>query len=514
MTRASAVFLLAVLSFTSPAIAGITQGGIVPGAGSLAVVVDLDGNGLDDLLYNRYVLLAQGGGSFVRSDLALRDYEFVADRLDVNGDGRADLLTKHTDLPPGYAYGMLPGYSVRIQGPSFTFGDPIEILPTGTRSEPHIGDLDGDGRDDLLLQRILFRDSLPYAAEMTVALSRDDGTFENKEPFLIPTHPQWGRSAHRLLMGDVNRDGRNDVVIRTTRDLVVLLSRGNGVFTVASRYLPLEDARKPGGFGTWDTDLADLDRNGSLDVVLVGTRTVHALMGDGRGGFHRHTSVYLPLNRAPIAPKGWEEQALWQAQYTATPRTLWVGEFIAEGRTEVVGATGEGDICVVALDGNRLREVAPRIATPHLQADLYLGSFRQRGSADLLIVDNFINGSPTQPKPTLFHADAQAGLWSAVAPPARTTRGRAVAPRASSPLEMSVDAKDCAADSGIHSLVSDGLWMHNDAMEGFLDEGGLLHYRWRGIWGALQPSPEGGWVGTTRAATACGEQEITIRVNR
>jgi len=515
MKRTLAVSLF-VLLFASFASAGITSAGIIPEAQAFPFVVDVNGDGLDDLLDSRDVMLAQGGGNFVKRDISLTSDESIVGWLDVNGDGLRDLLTQSRGgMYPGT---IQPSRSVRIQGPGLTFGSPIVVVPVGSPDDAQFGDINGDGKDDVLLQHILFRDQRDYAAQMTLALSRGDGTFETRQTFLIPSHPQWGR-AHRLLLGDMNGDGRRDIVIRTTYDLVVLLNRGNDEFSVTSRYLPLQR------FATWETQLGDADRDGNLDVIMAGVRVVQAFFGDGRGGFNRISSVFLPQKRVPIAPSGAPSAYQTTAEsltFSSSPRRLMIGEFIAKGRTEILGSTFEGDIFFVAMENNRLQEVAPRISMPHLAGEVMAGSFRQRGSSDFIIFDNFIAGFPTQPKPTLFYADPASGIAPAVAAPSRSTRGRAVASPAAAPLKMNVDAKDCAADPIVRNLESDGLWVHSrgDAVLDGIVQDGTLFFRyvptWQpwGIQGGLLATSQGGWTGSVSTSTPCGDQSVRITVDR
>lgn len=510
------VSLLVLLCATFAA-ANITPAGVVAQSREFPRVVDLDGNGLDDLVHDKYVVFAMGGGSFFRADLELDKDEYVVDWLDVNGDGRADLMTRnYGGLPPSHVRGI-PAHSIRIAvGAAVAFSAPIEIVPLASDHKPYIGDINGDGKEDLLLIKSLFRDMREYAMEMTVALSRGDGTFEKKAPFQAPAHPQWSRYTHRMPMGDLNRDGRADVVYRTAGDLVVLENRGNGELSVISRFLPM--AR----FGWWETQLGDVDRDGSLDVIMAYKRSVQVLFGDGRSGFNRIATISLPQY---VFPNLGPHNGNYVSPETSAPRSLSVGEFITRGRTEILGATAEGDIFVVALDGNgRLREVAPRISTNYIQPDIFVGSFRRPNSTDFVVTDNFIYGSPTQPKPGLFYTDATPGPAHAAPAPARAGRSRAVARPAAAPLKMKVDARDCAADATIHTLTTDGLWATHrggaDTLDAVIDENGDLVYRYvprwhpTGLTGALRPAATGGWTGTTTTQTACGPQEIRITVNR
>jgi FG-GAP-like repeat len=508
MRRTLAVSL-ALLLLASLAAADVTRGAFVAEGQEFPYVADLDGNGIDDLIHEQYVLLNQGSATFVKRDLGFVKDEYVVDTLDLNGDGKVDLMTKnHGGQPP--VWGGIPEHSVRLQTGPLQFGDRIQVLPMSGDQNVLIGDLNDDGKDDLMLQKILFENRRDYAAQMTVLLSRGDGTFERKTPFLIPTHPQGERFSHRLLMGDLNRDGRSDVVIRTTHDMAFLISRGNGEFEVRSRHMPIS-------FGTWETDLADVDRDGNLDLVMAGARRVRVMFGDGKAGFNRHTSLWLPQQHVPNVDPSYVHLN------TSAPRDLAAGEFIAKGRTEILGATAEGDVFVVALEGQQLKEVAPRIRTEYIQPQVYVGSFRSPNSTDFVMTDNYIYGSPKQPKPGLFHAEPLHQATAVAAPATRVSRGRAVARPSLPGLKFSTEAKDCVEDTTVRELERDGLWASfrhgNDVFEAVLDESGNYQFRYvtswapHGVSGTLQPAPDGGWTGlSTMTSTPCGQQSVRVNV--
>ena len=514
MKRAFAVSLLLVVLVASSVLvsianADITRAGIIPEGHTFPRVADLDGNGIDDLIHETFVLLGQGSGQFVKRALPLGEGIYAIEWLDVNGDGRVDLLSRTWG---GGLIRGIPGYQLHIAtGAQLEFAPGIEITPVGGDSEPMIGDLNDDGKDDLLLVKILFKNNRDYAAQLTVHLSRGDGTFEKREPFLIPTHPQWGRYGRRLLMGDVTRDGRRDVVIRSTYDLVVLTSTGGGDFTVRSGFLPMD-------FGHWENDLGDIDGDGNLDVVAAAARTVRVYFGDGRGGFNRTTKLSLPRQTFPTLLPIFEYAI---ADNTAAPRSLHVGEFVTKGRAEILGTVAEGDIFVVAYENGRLREVAPRIATEFIQGDVFVGSFRKKGSRDFLVTYNLIHGEGN-PKPGLFNVEPTAAAVTAA--PARSGRGRAVAQPTLGDMKVSIDAKDCVYDADIKTLERAGIFgsfRHgNESMDTVLDEDGLLWFRyfpkWEpyGLWGTLTPKAGGGWEGTARAMTPCGQQDVRIVVER
>jgi hypothetical protein len=88
-------------------------------------------------------------------------------------------------------------------------------------------------------------------------------------------------SSWSMQPADVNRDGRIDLVVvggdQTTRALEVWWGRGDGGFTrVSSTSVPVSSS---------GTTLADLNRDGNIDVVMRDDTGVQALLGDGLSGW-------------------------------------------------------------------------------------------------------------------------------------------------------------------------------------------------------------------------------------
>ena len=77
-----------------------------------------------------------------------------------------------------------------------------------------------------------------------------------------------------LRAGDVDRDGDADIVVGSG---TVHVLRSTGAGTVSSTLAV-------GGFARW-FELADLNRDGSLDVLVAHDGRVTAFDGDGAGGF-------------------------------------------------------------------------------------------------------------------------------------------------------------------------------------------------------------------------------------
>ncbi len=186
-------------------------------------------------------------------------------RADLDGDGRDDLVVFNgSDWVMPYL-GLL-----RSNGQGFTLTNRYDGDIPGwggmtAHDEPLIGDLNGDGRDDLVLFNGqdwsmtyvgLFR-SGPAGLSMT---ARYDGDI-----------PGWGGLARndQLILGDFDGDGRCDVFIFNGVDwakpyLGMFRSVGSGL-TYANRY----DGDVPGWGGLAAHDqffAADLDANGRCDL--------------------------------------------------------------------------------------------------------------------------------------------------------------------------------------------------------------------------------------------------------
>lgn len=396
MSRFGRLLLLS-LGLALPAMAGLHTGPQVAEGLALPVVVDLNGDGLTDLVLDKTVLLNSGSGNFVSQPLGLGGNDVAVEWLDVNGDGRVDLLARDQFMNSTAA--AMRAHFLYIADASLHFTRvPVE---NSGGYEPFIAEVNGDGKDDLVLVKH-FSEDPASGTELKVLLSNGDGTFAARTPFYIAKGPQLGTS-NRLLAGDVDRDGHRDLVIRTSSHLNVLRGFGNGDFAPAEpRYLPSHP------FGWWATELADVDADGNLDVLLAGQRVVRVLLGNGHGGFTRLASAKLARLHDPLYPSGIYTGG--PAGYPAItpdnanqPRNFAFGEFVQKGRTEIAAGTGEGDVVILAWERNGLREV-DRIQTELLAADVHAGSFLAPGSSDLYVTWNF--GYPkARPVPRLLHAE-------------------------------------------------------------------------------------------------------------
>jgi hypothetical protein len=499
------------LLLTLPAAAELTIAATVPDKRALSRPADVNGDGLTDLIQERDAILNRGGGSFAVRPLGLAEDDFAVDWLDANGDGLADILARDAKSNgPGGAPSKRT-YRVYIAGRNGSYGQGVAV--PANDAVPYIAEVNGDANEDLVLLRPLFAGNQSIGTEVQVLISRGDGTFAPRTPFRIGHDPQISMT-NRLAAGDVDRDGRRDLVIRTVQELTVLRGTGNGDFAVEARYLPADP------FGLLATSLGDIDGDGNLDVVLAGQRTIRVFFGDGAGRFPRLATAAIQKVREPVypswlvivAPPGGTPPIL--PDTAGQPRTLALGEFVTKGRTEIAAPAGEGDVVVFGWERGALREVA-RVQTELLLPDVFAGAFLGAGRNDLYVTWTF-GYQAERPFPRILAAEPAA----AGPPEPRALRTRAIRGSGSGPLVFDVEATaGCVTTRDTWTLSRDGVFGAdrggNRSVETVV-EGGLLAFRITGAPWAMRPvtgalSANGlRYEGVVDVDTSCGWQLVTF----
>ena len=223
---------------------------------------DFDGDGNLDLVTDSWandqmlVVSGDGKGSFKTPGTFLmvgkRPYQRVR-AADVNGDGRADIITTNTG---GNNISVLlsdgkGGFKQSLDSP-FACGDvPFNLA---------VGDLNNDRKPDLAIVN-----SPSSMAEgrgkdgLTVMLGDGRGGFTKLDgsPFVT------GKTPNRVAIGDVSGDEVNDIAVSSPDDnniTVFLMSRRG---TVASSYV-IAVGGKPKGLA-----IRDLNGDGKADIVVT-----------------------------------------------------------------------------------------------------------------------------------------------------------------------------------------------------------------------------------------------------
>lgn len=166
--------------------------------------------------------------------------------------------------------------------PSFT--SPVSYGVGGNPQSIAAGDFNGDGKLDLAVGN-------SGSNNVSVLLGIGNGTFQQAINFHAGVN-----GVFCIALGDLDRDGRVDLVVGgNSLSIAVLLGRGDGTFTPATFWLTGVDARS--------IVVGDINADGKADVVADGevAGTLSVLYGNGDGTLAGLMAVPAGLNPYCIA---------------------------------------------------------------------------------------------------------------------------------------------------------------------------------------------------------------------
>jgi len=202
---------------------------------------------------------------------------------DFNGDGKMDVARVVTDG------GGNAEVSVLLSNGDGTFKTAvITALPADTDAPFLVGDLNGDGKDDLVLvqpyggncdrargavkSKTASQITIPCGASVIVFLSNGDGTFAAPVDY-----PVWPQSLQGGLLTDINGDGKLDIMAfdnASPANVVEVLGDGTGAFGSPSLLGQLTTSAPGNMFfadfnGDGKIDFAGQTEGGQLQVTLA-----------------------------------------------------------------------------------------------------------------------------------------------------------------------------------------------------------------------------------------------------
>jgi Domain of unknown function (DUF4347)/FG-GAP-like repeat len=297
------------------------SGTLVPIAG------DLNGDGKIDLVAagsttNLSVLLGNGAGSFnITSVPTGFTYSEGTILADLNSDGKLDLVAKDGG-------GRM---SVLLGNGTSGFGAPTSINP-GFGSPPgssisasrfKLGDINGDGKLDLVVSGYY---SYPSINQTSVLLGNGAGGFGTPITFNTTYFPT------SMVLGDFNGDGKLDLVqtasggagSQGSTNISVLLGNGQGNFGAPT----LIDV----GSNVNNVVTGDFNIDGKLDLAVRTQENVSVLLGNGQGSFG------VPTDVATFDSRYFEQQ---------------VADINSDGKPDIVvyNLSGGNNISVLLGDG-------------------------------------------------------------------------------------------------------------------------------------------------------------------
>lgn len=193
--------------------------------------------------------------------------------VDVNNDGLPDLITDSLQLPLSLRVRLANGSGGFSDGYSYTFPNQYQSpLSTAT------GDVNGDGKVDLVA-------ALSGTSQIAVFLGNGDGSFQApryEEIGVVSTSIIFGTN---VLLADFNRDGKLDLALVESSQLVIAPGNGDGSFAI-----PHVVQSVPANTGINQLGIGDFDADAKADIAFSETSNcqpgncatvLHVLYGNG-----------------------------------------------------------------------------------------------------------------------------------------------------------------------------------------------------------------------------------------
>jgi FG-GAP-like repeat/Abnormal spindle-like microcephaly-assoc'd, ASPM-SPD-2-Hydin len=207
---------------------------------------------------------------------------------DFNNDGNPDFV-EYSSQCPGNTNSTVWTFLGKGDG---TFQAPTSstLGPCHSLNNMVAGDFNGDGKLDLAM----LLDGQSGAPLVAVMLGNGDGTFQAPKLTSAP-----GSRATWMSVGDLNKDGKLDVVVVQygSNALQVFLGNGDGTFQSPTS---LVTGRLPGS-----TVLGDFNGDGNLDIFVENQQDVNAeiYLGIGDGTFLAPSIVNIQPTNSPASVK-------------------------------------------------------------------------------------------------------------------------------------------------------------------------------------------------------------------
>ncbi len=373
--------------------------------------LNVDGNG-DFVVVNSYnatsafvsVVLGNADGTFQTpvSYPTAGTKSIAAVIEDVNGDGNLDLVVASDDQKISVLTGKGDGTFNAAQ----SFSAPLAGSATPTSTPIHgliTADINGDGKKDIV------------CSNGVVLLGNGDGTFTQLS---TPAFPYIGSAnspdGPSLAAGDINRDGKKDLVVNDGKTITAWLGKGDGTFTRGSSYSSIGNS----GYVT----LSDLDGDGNLDIYtgLAGGglysgddasfAAASVLMGHGDGTFvgapTTPAGAYTGTNLADVNGDGIPDLVSAATSSANTPLATFTVQ-LGTGQGTFTSASTIPSPANFTLNGYNFTGVSVASATLSGYA---LADINGDGKADLVFVSTGLSASPgsgfaiTYPYPVYFTA--------------------------------------------------------------------------------------------------------------
>ena len=359
--------------------------------------VDLDGDGRTDLIVSRY---ADEVSYETESSIFWNGPKgFTADRVtqlatggamgctagDLDGDGCPEIIFNNTMRGPSQFWVDFPTY-IYLGGPNHDYGVHRRLeLPSGGEASGYLlADLDLDGYHDLVL---------PIHGGLRIFPGGPDGPRPDRYTDLMPELSGYIMQVHAA---DLDRDGYLDLIagVQTYDDKAETFARSSVIFKGSEEGYAVERSTVLPTYCTGNIHLADLQRNGTLDIVVGDKRGYLLIYHAGPEGYTLDHTTRIELdierisviNSADLNGNGYPDLVVgFHSHYDRLPQTFYVlyggpDGYSLDRSQKYMGHYTPGAIVIADFDGDGALDLLVGAYSSHVTRVLPARLFRGTGN--------------------------------------------------------------------------------------------------------------------------------------